>query len=199
MAIDKNEERRFRLWSISRANTPVAPGTGAIFPVQVVRNSSWHFPAVSPAVLQFLGKAIPSKRTIGICLAIVFVSSVLYSWISPDAVARRAISREGGVANQTYTSRFVFQDSNLQPADVMSLIPYFKNVPIANDLDSMPKCVVLDFKATPKIDEKTVLELVKHLKTTIVFYNGINGGQWRASDDMRQEMLQRANRSGRKK
>lgn len=199
MAIDKNEERRFRLWSISRANTPVAPGTGAIFPVQVVRNSSWHFPAVSPAVLQFLGKAIPSKRTIGICLAIVFVSSVLYSWISPHAVARRAISWAGGVAHPTYTSRFVFENPKLQPSDVMGLIPYLKNVPISNDIETMPKCVVLDFTATRRIDEKTVLELVKHLKNTIVFYNGIHGGRWMASNDMRQEMLQRANRSGRKK
>ena len=199
MAIDKNEERRFRLWSISRANRPVAPGPGAIFPVQVDRNASWHFPAVSPAVLQFLGKAIPSKRTIGICLAIVFVSSVLYSWISPVSVARRAIRRAGGVAHHTYTSRFVFQNSKLQPADVMALIPYMKNVPISKDLETMPKCVVLDFTATRRIDEKTVLELVKHLKNTIVFYNGIHGGQWRASDEMRQEMLRRANRSGRKK
>ena len=66
------------------ANTPVAPGPGAIFPVQAVRNSSWHFPAVSPAVLRFLEQAIPSKRTIGVCLAVVFVSSVFYSWISPE-------------------------------------------------------------------------------------------------------------------
>ncbi len=199
MAIDKSEERRFRLWSISRANTPVAPGPGAIFPVQVVRKPSSHFPDVSPAVLEFLEKAIPSKRTIGFCLSVIFASCVFYFWISPYAVALRAIGRAGGVANPTYTSRFVFQNSNLQPAEVMGLIPYLKNVPIANDLDTMPKCVVLDFTATRRIDEKTVLELVKHLKNTIVFYNGIGGGKWMASDDMRQEMLQRANRSGRKK
>ena len=196
MAFDKSEERKFRLWSISRVNTPVAPGPGTIFPVKVVKNSSWHFLEASPAVGQFLEKTIPCTRTIGLFLAIVFTLTFFFFWISPDAVARRAISRAGGVANETYTSRFVFQDSNLQPADVMSLIPYFKNVPIANDLASMPKCVVLDFKATPRIDEKTILELVKHLKNTIVFYSPINGGRWRASDDMRQEMIQRANRFG---
>ena len=198
MAIDKKEERRFKLLSISRANTPVAPGPGVFYPVQVVRNSSLYFPAVSPAVLPFLKQALPSKRTIGFCLAVVFASCIFYSWISPVAVARRAIGRAGGVADRTYTSRFVFQNSNLQPADVMGLIPYLKNVPIAKDLETMPKFVVLDFKATRRIDEKTVLELVKYLKNTIVFYNGIHGGRWMASDDMRQEMLQRANRTIRK-
>lgn len=186
------------LWSIGRANTQVAPGPNAFFPVQVARNTSWHYPAVNPAILKFLRRAIPSKRAIGFCLAVVVASSALYFVISPDAVARRAISRAGGVAHETYTSRFVFQNAKLKPADVIGLIPYLKNVQIARDLESMPKCVVLDFNSTPRIDEKTVLELVKHLEHTIIFYNTSTGGRWRASDDMRREMLQRANPTNRK-
>jgi hypothetical protein len=198
MAIDKNEKRRFILWSISRANTQVSSGPNSAFPVQIDRNTSWHFPALNPAILKVLRRAILSKRAIGFCLAVVVASSVYYSLISPAAVARRAIGRAGGVAHETYTSRFVFRNAQLKPADVMGLVPYMKNVPISQDLESMPKCVVLDFKSTPKIDEKTILELLKHLEHTIVFYNTSTGGRWRASDDMRREMLQRANRSNRK-
>jgi hypothetical protein len=198
MAIDKSEKRRFILWRIRLANSQVAPGPNYFFPAQFDRNTSWHFPAVNPVILKFLTRAIPSKKAIGLCLAVIVASSVFYSSISPAAVARRAISRAGGVAHETYTSRFVFQDANLKPADVMGLVPYLKNVPIARDLESMPKCIVLDFKSTPRIDEKTVLELVKHLEHTIVFYSTSTGGRWRASDDMRREMQQRANRSNRK-
>lgn len=195
MAIDKNEKRRFILWSINRANTQVAPGTNLFFPVQVARNTSWHFPAVNPGILNFLKRAIPSKRAIGICLAAAVASSVFYSWFSPDAVARRAIRRAGGVAHEIYTSRFVFQNPKLEPLDVMGLIPYLKNVPTARDSESMPKCVVLDFTSTPRIDEKTVLELVRQIEHTIVFYNTSTGRRWRASDDMHREMLQKANRT----
>ncbi len=107
---------------------------------------------------------------IGIPYSLQSSIRVLYSWVSPFAVARRAIKQAGGVAHHTYTSRFVFQNSQLQPADVMGLIPYLKNVPIAEDIDkTLSKCIDLDFTATRRIDEKTVLELVKQLKNTILF------------------------------
>lgn len=199
MVIDKNEKRRLILWSINRANQQVAPGPNERFPVQIDRISSSYYQVVSPAVLEILGRAIPSKRSLGFGFAVVFASIFFYSLFSPAAIARRAIGRVGGFSHERYTSRLVFQNKNLKPAEVMGLIPYLKNVPIARNFESMPMCVVLDFNATPMIDEKTAMVLVKNLEHTIVFYHSSHVARWSASDDLQQEMLLWANRNNRKK
>jgi len=200
MEMDNDEKRRFMLWSIGRANRPVAPGPNDSYPIHVSNKKSIsRFPVISPVVLNFLKRITRNKALVGICLGVVLIScniSFIYQLLlSPQAVASRAVSRAGGVAHPTYTSRFVFQNPKLQPSDVIGLVPYLKNIPIAEDVKTMPRCVVLDFQATPRIDDRTVMELVQQLKNTIIFYHGKNGDQWRASNDLRQEMVQRANRN----
>jgi len=200
MAIDKNEKRRFILWSIGRTNSQVAPGPNVLYPVRINTKSMRRIHRASPAVGEFLKRIVPHMRTLRICLGVVCLSSIFYWWLSQnsvapqsDSIARRAIGQAGGFAHSTYTSRFVFQNPKIQPSDVIGLIPYFKSIPVAADLDkTIPECVVLDFTAAPKIDVGTVTNLVQKLEHTIIFFQGPSGGQWRATNDIRQDMLQRA-------
>ena len=109
------------------------------------------------------------------------------AWLHRRAV--KAIAAAGGNSHPNSPCRFIFTNPAITPNQVRSLVPHFANIPVTPNAIDKRNCIVLNFVATPSIDEKVVLPLTDSMERVLVFYRASNGkGIWSASRAVRNEM-----------
>ena len=135
-----------------------------------------------------------TKANLRKLLVVVSVVAILLSlpslhraWL--HRIAIDAISVRGGKAHPGSTSRFIFTNPALTPAQLQDLIPYFSNVPVDQHGIDKHNCIVLNLAATPLIDESVVLPIAFEMERVLVFYIASDGSRkWSASHAVREEM-----------
>ncbi len=178
MDADRNEQRRFILWSISRTVPPPATGPRVVHPVPTEPARPGllvRIVSVMNAVLKRLF-ANPLTTLTGAVCAIVFLLSTFFCARQIIAIAKIAdayteLERLGAVRFPNHPSRIVFRDPSLSASDLQKLVPYLKAIPTGGDLNAkLPPCRVLDFTSCRNITEIEVYPLMDELEMTVMLF-----------------------------
>ena len=183
MLADRDEHRRFILWSISRAvPSPMrGPGIPSLVEIDQRRSSRWDRMLLAAASifkrLLKIRTAILKKIACPIAFLIASFFCVHHAKLTTKIEnAYAEIERFGGIPFLGHPARIEFREPSFDSADLKRVLPELKSIPIGRDLFArMPLCRVLDFTNTRNITEIDVLPLTQQLEMTCVLYRDTNG------------------------
>ena len=136
MDADRNEQRRFILWSISRTVAAPASGPTVIHPVATEPSR----PGLSVRIVSIVNSIVkrlfanPQTTIAGTFFSIVFVLTTVHCSRQIIAIANvedayTELERLGAVRFPNHPSRIMFRDPNLSASDLQNLVPYLKAIP----------------------------------------------------------------------